>query len=202
MKNVTIFLFTFFLLNACSNQSEKKQTQSNSKPNIVFILIDDMGCTDVGFMGANYYETPNIDKLAKNGMIFTQAYANAANCTPTRACLLSGQYNPRHGVFTVAGSDRRKSKDRRLIPIENNQTLPLNKITIAEALKPAGYVSAAIGKWHVGNTPQKQGFAVGMERYDLGYKRAHFKEDGEYLTDRLTDEAVKFIKKNKERPYF
>jgi arylsulfatase A-like enzyme len=84
----------------------------------------------------------------------------------------------------------------------NNQTLPLDKISIAEALKPVGYVSAAIGKWHVGNTPQQQGFDVGMERYDLGYKNGHFAADGEYLTDRLTDEAVKFIKENKEKPFF
>ena len=175
---------------------------SAEKLNIVFILIDDLGWTDVGFMGAKYYETPNIDRLAKNGMIFTQAYANAANCAPTRACLLSGQYTPRHGVFTVANSDRGKTENRRLIPIKNNETLPLNKITIAEALKSAGYVSAAIGKWHVGNSQKEQGFDVGMERYDIGYKNRHFRDDGEYLTDRLTDEAVKFIKENKGKPFF
>lgn len=195
MKQLLIIAFAFLCFHTSAKNAE-------TKPNIVFILIDDMGWTDVGFMGAKYYETPNIDKLAKGGMIFTQAYANAANCAPTRASLLSGQYNPRHGVFTVAGSDRGKSKDRRLVPIVNNETLPLDKITIAEALKPAGYVSAAIGKWHVGNTPQQQGFDVGMERYDLGYKNGHFKDDGEYLTDRLTDEAVKFIAENKEKPFF
>lgn len=200
--NQLFLLLCIFAFFSCSTQNEKHKTFSASKPNIVFILIDDMGWTDVGFMGTEYYQTPNIDRLAKGGMIFTQAYANAANCAPTRACLLSGQYSPRHGVFTVAGSDRGKSKDRRLIPIVNNETLPLDKITIAEALKPAGYVSAAIGKWHIGNTQQKQGFDVGMERYDIGYKRGHFKEDGEYLTDRLTDEAVKFIKDNKEKPFF
>jgi arylsulfatase A-like enzyme len=195
MKHLFIIAFTLLFFYANSNNREKK-------PNIVFILIDDMGWTDVGFMGSKYYETPNIDKLAKNGMIFTQAYANAANCAPTRASLLSGQYNPRHGVFTVANADRGKSKDRRLVPIVNNETLPLDKITIAEALKPAGYVSAAIGKWHVGNTPQQQGFDVGMERYDLGYKNGHFKDNGEYLTDRLTNEAVKFITENKTKPFF
>ncbi|WP_332914154.1 sulfatase-like hydrolase/transferase [Algoriphagus boritolerans] len=124
------------------------------KPNIVFIFIDDMGWKDVGFMGAEYYETPNIDKLAKNGMIFTQAYANAPNCAPTRACLLSGQYSPRHGVFTVARSDRGDPKDRRLIPIQNSTTVGLEHIFISEALKLAGYRSAAIGKWNVGNSPR------------------------------------------------
>lgn len=175
---------------------------SAEKPNIVFILIDDMGCTDVGFMGANYYETPNIDRLAKNGMIFTQAYANAANCAPTRACLLSGQYTPRHGVFTVSNSDRGKSENRRLIPVVNNETLPLEKITIAEALKPAGYTCAAIGKWHVGNSQKLQGFDVGFDRDNIGYPRGHFNTDGEYLTDRLTEEGVKFISENKDKPFF
>ncbi|MEZ5106901.1 MAG: sulfatase [Draconibacterium sp.] len=195
MKRLVILIGLSILLSSCKKDDVQK-------PNIVFILIDDMGCTDVGFMGAKYYETPNIDRLAKNGMVFTRAYANAANCAPTRACLLSGQYTPRHGVFTVANSDRGKPENRRLIPIENNETLPLDKITIAEALKPAGYTSAAIGKWHVGNSPQLQGFDVGMERGDLGYPRGHFKDDGEYLTDRLTDEAIKFITENKEKPFF
>lgn len=189
------FIFTLSFLFSFSIQAKEK-------PNIVFILIDDMGWTDVGFMGAKYYETPNIDRLAKGGIIFTQAYANAANCAPTRACLLSGQYTPRHGLFTVAGSDRGKSVDRRLIPIKNKTEISLDKITIAEALKPAGYISAAIGKWHIGNTAQKQGFKVGMERVDVGIEKGHFNKNGEYLTDRLTDEAVKFITDNKENPFF
>jgi arylsulfatase A-like enzyme len=161
-----------------------------------------MGWKDVGFMGSEYYQTPNIDKLAKGGMIFTRAYANAANCAPTRACLLSGQYSPRHGLFTVGSSERGASVDRRLIPTKNSTSISLDKITIAEALKPAGYVSAAIGKWHVGNTPEEQGFDVGVEREEIDYRRGHFNKKGEYLTDRLTDEAVKFIKDNKEKPFF
>lgn len=180
--------------------------QTDIKPNIVFILIDDMGWKDVGYMGAQYYETPNIDKLAREGMIFTQAYANAANSAPTRSSLLSGQYTPRHGVFTVGNSDRGKRPTRRLIPVTNSEEISLNKITISEALKPAGYVSAAIGKWHIGNSPQLQGFDVGFDRGDLGYPGGHFKDDGEYLTDRLTDEAVKFINENNPdltgKPFF
>ncbi len=195
MKKTALIICVLLGINcSCENFSVK--------PNIVFILIDDMGWTDVGYMGSKYYETPNIDRLAKNGMIFTQAYANASNCAPTRACLLSGQYSPRHGIFTVGTSERGKSKDRRIIPVENKTKISLNKITIAEALKPAGYVSAAIGKWHIGHTPREQGFDVGMDRDALGYPRGHFKDDGEYLTDRLTDEAIKFIRENKENPFF
>jgi len=199
MKRFLILLCLFLSFYSFSNQP-------TLKPNIVFILIDDLGYTDVGYMGSKYYETPNINRLAKNGMIFTNAYANAANCAPTRACLLSGQYVPRHGVFTVGKSDRGKSQDRRLIPVKNNLTLPLDKITIAEALKPAGYVSAAIGKWHVGNTQIIQGFDVGFDREDIGYTDGgHFK-DGEYLADRLTSEAITFISKNNPKktgkPFF
>ncbi|MEQ8881073.1 MAG: sulfatase [Cyclobacteriaceae bacterium] len=186
------------ILSGCADEDQK--------PNIVFIFIDDMGWKDVGFMGSTYYETPNIDRLANGGMIFTSAYANAANCAPTRACLLSGQYSPRHGLYTVAGSDRGKPEDRRIIPIKNTTEIPLDKITIAEALKPAGYVSAAIGKWHIGHTPKDQGFDVGIDRGDLGYPYGHYNEDSTYLTDHLTDVAVGFIRKNNPKetgkPFF
>jgi len=171
-------------------------------PNIVFILMDDLGWTDVGYMGTEYYETPHIDQLAGQGMIFTQAYANAANCAPTRASLLSGQYTPRHSAFTVARPDRGKSKDRRLIPVANLREISLDKITIAEAIQPEGYVSAAIGKWHVGNIPEEQGFSFSLDKYEMGYEGGHFNEVGAYLTDRLTDEAVQFITRNKNRPFF
>lgn len=175
---------------------------SQEKPNIVFIFIDDLGWTDVGYMGSTYYETPNIDKLAKQGMIFTNAYANAANCAPTRASLLSGQYSPRHGVYTVANPARGPAKDRRLVPTDNSRKIPIDKITIAEALKPAGYVSAAIGKWHVGNDPIEEGFDFAVKKYDIGFKNGHFDKKGEYLTDRFTNDAVDFITENKDNPFF
>ena len=139
----------YISLAAVSAFSCNQEQEESLPPNIVFIFIDDMGWKDVGYMGSEYYETPNIDQLAKSGMIFTQAYANAANCAPTRASLLSGQYSPRHGVFTVARSDRGDPEERRLIPVENSRTVPLEHIMISEALKPAGYRSAAIGKWNV-----------------------------------------------------
>jgi len=198
MKRLHLLLIALTLNFALSYGSGTAQ----EKPNIVFIFIDDLGWKDVGYMGSTYYETPNIDRLAKQGMIFTNAYANAANCAPTRASLLSGQYTPRHGVFTVANPARGESIDRRLIPIENSRKISLDKITIAEALKPAGYVSAAIGKWHVGFSPKEQGFDVGIDRPDFGYKGGHFNKDKEYLTDRLTNEAVDFITQNKDNPFF
>lgn len=189
-------------IHSCKNRSF---LSTNNKPNIVFVIIDDLGWKDVGYMGSRYYETPSIDGLAKRGMIFTQAYANAANCAPTRASLLCGQYTPRHGVYTVGTSSRGKSEDRRLIPIENSTEVDKAKMTIAEALKIAGYVSAAIGKWHIGQKPQQQGFDFSIDRNELNIK-GHFSENGEYLTDLLTDEAIRFIKKNNpektKKPFF
>jgi len=134
-------------------------------------------------------------------MVFTNAYANAANCAPTRACFLSGQYSPRHGVYTVVNPARGRSEDRRLIPHPNSQEISLDKITIAEAIQTEGYVSAAIGKWHVGHDPAQQGFSTSIDREKMGYK-GHFNEAGKYLTDRLTDEAIRFISQNKDRPFF
>jgi len=190
---------------------------SSKKPNIIFIMIDDMGAHDVGFAGSRYYETPNIDKLAAGGMVFTNAYANAANCAPTRASFLTGQYTPRHGVFTVGSPARGSSRDRRLIPIPNDTTLDSHHITIAEALGPAGYVSASMGKWHMGSGaelgPTGQGFDVNVGGFAAGsppggyfspYRNPEL-PDGpkdEYLTDRLTEEALEFIEANKDRSFF
>ncbi|MBN2325766.1 MAG: sulfatase-like hydrolase/transferase, partial [Candidatus Omnitrophica bacterium] len=132
------------------------------KPNFVFILIDDMGWKDAGFMGSPCYETPRVDRLARQGIVFTSAYTNAPNCAPTRACIMSGQYGPRHGIFTVGTSERGKSRDRKLIPIENNTRLSPDVVTLAESLRRGGYVCGHVGKWHLGDEgetgPLAQGF--------------------------------------------
>jgi arylsulfatase A-like enzyme len=176
--------------------------ESKTRPNFVFILIDDLGWTDLGFMGSGYYETPRLDRLAGEGMVFTNAYANAPNCAPTRACLMSGQYSPRHGVYTVGTSARGESKRRKLIPTPNTEELGTGHVTLAEALKPAGYTCACLGKWHLGTRapyrPQDRGFDVVWDRTGGG----HFTEDGEYLTDRLTRAALAFIEANRDRPFF
>ena len=184
--------------------------------NFILILIDDMGWRDVGFMGSRYYETPNIDRLAAQGMVFTDAYANAPNCAPTRACLLSGQYGPRHGVYTGGNSDRGSAAGRKLIPVANRTTLPAEIITLAEALRPAGYRSASMGKWHLGVDPDSgpvaQGFDVNVAGNHAGSPSSYFSPyrnknlpdgpKGEYLTDRLTEEALAFIEANRARPFF
>ena len=189
---------------------------SDRPPNILFILIDDMGWRDVGFMGSRYYETPNIDRLAAQGMVFTNAYANAPNCAPTRACLMSGQYGPRHGVYTVGSPERGPAAGRQLIPIANRTTLAAETITLAESLKRAGYTSASMGKWHLGADPELgpvgQGFDVNVAGNQAGSPRSYFSPyrnkdlpdgaKGEYLTDRLTEEALKFIEANRAKPFF
>ena len=185
-------------------------------PNIVFLFIDDLGWRDVGFMGSTFYETPHIDRLARGGMIFTNAYANAPNCAPTRACLMSGQYGARHGVYTVGSSERGKAKGRRLIPIENHTTLPAEVVTLAECLKAAGYATCHLGKWHLGGEPETkpggQGFDVNVAGNHAGSPRTYFSPyknpdlpdgpEGQYLTDRLTDEAVRFIDAHRNGPFF
>jgi arylsulfatase A-like enzyme len=187
-----------------------------AKPNIVFILVDDLGWKDVGFMGSQYYETPNIDRLARDGMTFTSAYANAPNCAPTRASLMTGLYTPRHGIYTVGSAERGKSQHRVLIPIRNTTVLDTSFVTLAEILKRDGYVTAHIGKWHLGSGPEsgpeQQGFDLNIAGNQSGHPRSYFSpyrnpeladgQDGEYLTDRLTDEALKFIAANRRKPFF
>jgi len=173
------------------------------RPNFVFILIDDLGWKDLGCMGSRYYETPNIDKLADQGVIFTSAYTNAPNCAPTRACIMSGQYTPRHGVYTVGSSERGKAHLRKLVPIRNKTKLDPKVVTVAEALKVAGYVCGHFGKWHLGGGPE---FAPASRGFDVEFQRdhgkGHFSPAGEYFTDRVTDKAIDFIEQNKHNTFF
>lgn len=186
------------------------------RPNFVFILADDLGWRDTAFMGSRYYDTPNIDRFAGQGMVFTDAYANAPNCAPTRASLLTGQYSPRHGILTVGSSERGEAFRRRLVPVENKLFLDPDAVTVAELLRKAGYETAAIGKWHLGEGsdtgPTGQGFDINIGGYRAGMPKSYFSPygnpelpdgpEGEYLTERFTDEAVSYIGSRTERPFF
>ncbi len=184
--------------------------QTQEKPNLVLIVADDLGWKDVGFMGSEYYKTPNLDLLAKQSAVFTNAYSGAANCAPSRAILMSGQHPMKHGIYTVATSARGKSEDRAIIPIENKTVLPDSIITFAETLKGAGYKTSIFGKWHLGENPATQGFdevKAGTPRrqkhfapFDL--KRFPEGEEGEYLTDRIGKEAADFVGREKDNPFF
>ena len=180
-----------------------------AKPNIVFILADDLGYTDVACYGSKYYETPNIDRLASQGMKFTN-YHNCQNCTPTRAAIMSGQYGARTGVYTVGGVERFDWSKRPLRPVDNVTNLPLDRVILPQALKAAGYATAMFGKWHIG---QQGDYAPGRRGFDeaIVSMGAHFDFEtnpkteypkGQYLADFLTDRAVDFIKRKKDEPFF
>jgi len=132
------------------------------QPNVVFFFIDDLGWADVGYQGSDFYETPNIDKLAASGLVFTDAYACAPNCAPSRACLLSGKYTPRHGIFTVGDPRRGNHRFRKLEPTENKTVLGDEFVTWAEVLSASGYKLASMGKWHLGSDPTTQGFDINI----------------------------------------
>jgi arylsulfatase A-like enzyme len=209
MRFLKLFLSLFFvsLLFSC----EKKEKQ----PNFVFILVDDLGWADVkcNFPGS-FYNTPNIDELAKNGVRFIQAYSANPVCSPTRAALMTGKHPNRVDITDwIPGSD---PKNRPLLGPQDRSELALEEITIAEKLKEKAYRTCFIGKWHLGDTgyfPEDQGFDINIGGHHKGsppggyyspYKNPKLKDGppGEYLTDRLSSEGIKFINENKEGPFF
>lgn len=201
------------LLSVLSVCSAGHLSAAGTPPNIIVMLIDDMGWTDLGCYGSKYYETPHIDQLAKDGMRFTQAYSACTVCSPTRAAMMTGKSPARlHITDWIAGHV--PDNGRLVIPPWTMQ-LPLEEETIAERLKTRGYATASIGKWHLGNEefyPVKQGFDVNIGGTHGGSPKSYFSPyntptlpDGpqdEFLTDRLTAEAAKFIEKNKSKPFF
>lgn len=187
--------------------------QAARKPNVVFILVDDLGWFDLGCYGSPFYETPNLDRLAASGMRFTNAYAACPVCSPTRAAIMTGKHPARVNITDwIPGND---PKDRKLLGPQDQHQLPLEEITLAEALRDQGYTTFFAGKWHLGDTgffPENQGFHInkgGHHRgsppggYYVPYKNPKLEDgpEGEYLTDRLTGESIRFLKKNKNNPF-
>ena len=182
-------------------------------PNIVFVLVDDMGWTDLGCFGSSFYETPNIDRLATQGMRFTDAYSACTVCSPSRASIMTGQYPARLRITDwIDGHKRPFAKLK--VPdwtIRLSPDIP----NLARVLKAAGYATASIGKWHLGDEscyPEKQGFDVNIGGYHRGQPPSYVSPykiptlpdgpDGEFLTDREAAEAAKFISANRDRPFF
>ncbi|CAK9040081.1 Sulfatase (Arylsulfatase) (Polysaccharide utilization locus H protein P13) (PUL H protein P13) (Sulfatase family S1 subfamily 16 protein P13) (P13_S1_16) [Durusdinium trenchii] len=184
------------------------------RPNIVLLYIDDLGWTDAGFQGSQFYETPQIDQLASQGMVFTSAYSNGPNCAPSRASLMTGLYTPRHKIFTVGDPARGNHRHRKLEPVPNETVLAEDFITIAERLREGGYATAAMGKWQLGKAPTTQGFDVNVAGREWGspsgggyhspykYPNLEQQDPGEYLTDRLTTEACTFVEAHRSEPFF
>lgn len=194
------------------------QSENNNKPNIVLILADDLGWADVGYNGAEFYETPNIDQLAADGMVFNRFYPGAANCAPSRSTLLTGMYTPRTGVYVPQGLSRggEVSKMRFKVPTHGQDStfntffVSINNVkpetvSLAEMLKKSGYTSARLGKWHIGD--DNQGFDVVSANGEIGYftnKNGDEKRfyDDIHVAEKLTDAAVNFIEENKKNPFF
>jgi arylsulfatase A len=200
----------------------------SGKGNVILFLIDDLGWRDIGCQGSDYYQTPNIDALAREGVRFTQAYSACAVCSPTRAAILTGKYPARLLLtdWLPAGrwNPKAKLREGRFV-----RGLPVEEWSLAEAFREAGYRTACIGKWHLGSEPfslpEHHGFDVNIGGNAHGAPGSFFYPyegnwlipstdikakwnvlpdgiEGEYLTDRLTDEAVRFIRENQERPFF
>ena len=188
---------------------------AQNPPNFVFILMDDLGWADLSCYGSRYYETPHLDRLAREGVRFTDAYAAAPVCSPTRASIITGKYPARLGITNYLPG-KHPTPFSKLIGVDCVQQLALSETSIAEALKPLGYKSASIGKWHLGNEPyfpEKQGFDVNIGGTQSGMPKSFFypgwgknppidAKPGDYLTDRLTDEAIQFIQQNQKQPFF
>jgi arylsulfatase A-like enzyme len=184
------------------------------RPNVVFFLIDDLGWADLGCYGSQFYGTPNLDRLAGEGMRFTDGYAACNVCSPTRAAIMTGKYPARLRItdWLLGRPDR---PDQKLKHPEFQKFLPLSEVTLAEALKEGGYATAFIGKWHLGEEtnhfPEHQGFDLNIGGCGKGHPPSYFSPygiptlkdgpKGEYLNERLTEEAAKFMEQAKDKPF-
>ena len=218
---LSLLVFSFILVHF-SSLAEKPL-------NVVFFLIDDLGWMDIGANGSNYYKTPHIDQLAKEGMRFTNGYAACNVCSPTRAAIMAGKYPARLLLTQWLPSGRWDAKKNKLQEARYLSNLPLEEFTVAEALREGGYKTAFMGKWHLGPLPyyypEHQGFDINVAGRDYGAPGSYwypfegswripttdlkvFKEspiegqEGDYLTDRLMEEGDKFIRENSEKPFF
>ena len=220
---INLFAFGLLFILSCSSSSIQKKEVEVEPPNLVLILADDLGYSDVGFNGCKDIPTPNIDRIANEGVKFTNGYVTWAACGPSRAGLITGRYQDRFGF----------SRNPLFAPNDPNMGLPLTEMTLPEALKQADYKSIILGKWHLGAHPTQRplvrgfddffGFLTGGHKYfpELWVKADEYEvdsqfdayntkllrnndrvEEKEYLTDALSREAVSYIEKHKDNPFF
>jgi arylsulfatase A len=207
--SIAALLFVSFVV----SMTDRPAVGAPAKTNVVLILTDDLGWTDLHCYGSQLYETPNIDKLARDGMRFTQNYSACTVCSPTRAALLTGKYPARlHITDWIPGQ---MPDNPKLIVPDWTKYLPLDEVTIANVLHDNGYATASMGKWHLGGEayyPQKHGFDINLGGTDKPNTEHYFSPygiptlpdgpKGEYVTDRLTNAAIRFINANKDKPFF
>ena len=217
MKIIRYPLFIVLLsisLISCKTKKRELAKEEEVKPNVVFLLVDDMGWKDLACYGSTFYETPNIDRLAAMGVRFTDAYTPNPVSSPTRAAIMTGKYPSRVGITDwIPGDD---PKNRKLLGPKDLHELPLEEVTVAEILKEEGYKTFFAGKWHLGDDgflPTDQGFDTNIGGAHYGqppggyhspYKNKMLKDgpEGEFLTDRLTSESLQFIEENKDNPFY
>ena len=209
------------ILSVLGTLSRRVEAQSFNEPNILFILIDDLGWMDLEFQGNRLVETPELNRFAKQGMRFTNAYAAAPVCSPTRAAIMTGLFPARLKITNHIPDQARFIPDQpKVLPADMLNYLPTENITVAECLQDAGYRTGFIGKWHLSGTgrgepkwePTAQGFDVNIGGCAYGGPPTFFdpyripnlenRQEGEYLPDRLADEAITFMKEKSEKPFF
>ena len=218
-KFLKLFLLTCFAVVFISCDT-KENVAAKKKPNIVFILVDDLGLHDLGVTGSTFYETPHVDRIANEGTVFTQGYAASRVCSPSRASIMLGQFTARHKITdwigARSGTDWRSLKrNDKLLPADYNHVLPKNDTTLAEALAANGYKTFFAGKWHLGSEgswPTDHGFEINKGGWDKGspiggffspWENPHLENttDGENLSIRLGKETANFIEKNKDSTF-
>lgn len=219
MKDLTILLITISFFTACQKPSPLESTMP--PPNILFILADDLGYKDLSCMGSAYYETPNIDRIANEGMVFTNGYAACQVCSPSRASIMSGKFPARHGITDWIGARtdtawRAQGRFNQLLPPEYVHQLPADYITLPEALKQGAYQTFFAGKWHLGKEgswPTDHGFDINVGGWDKGspiggyyapWTNPNLADSipGENLSMRLAHETARFIKEHKDTSFF
>lgn len=210
MSLLTLALFSFM---SC----EKKLPL----PNVLFILVDDFGYHDLSVMGSRFYETPNIDRIARSGTIFSNGYAASRVCSPSRASIMTGKFTARHGITDYIGAKTgedwsRLNRRTQLLPPDYQHQLAFEDISLAEAMKEAGYTTFFAGKWHLGNEgsyPEDHGFDINVGGWELGSPKGGYfdpfinpkmenRQPGENLSMRLARETSDFIKQQNEQPFF
>ncbi|HCE58386.1 MAG TPA: sulfatase [Prolixibacteraceae bacterium] len=216
-RNLKLFAALLFLFSGCNSLFSAEKI----KPNFIFILADDFGYHDLSISGSKFYETPSIDRIAREGMVFTDGYAACQVCSPSRASIMTGKFPARHGITDWIGAAtgeewRKTGRFNKLLPPEYLHNLPHEYITLPEALKEAGYNTFFAGKWHlgeIGSWPEDHGFDINKGGWDAGspkggyfspFENPSLKDGlaGENLEMRLARETVQFLNYNKNKPFF
>jgi arylsulfatase A-like enzyme len=215
-KSSLLLILLFCMLASCGSG-----TREEKKPNVLFILADDFGCHDLSIMGSKYYETPHMDRIAREGTIFTNGYACCQVCSPSRASIMSGRFPARHGITDWIGAPegeawRQAGRHTQLLPPEYVHALPHAYTTLPEAMKEAGYLTFFAGKWHLGSKgswPEDHGFDINKGGWDKGSPMGGYfapwenpnlesGPDGENLSMRLAQETVDFINEHRDTSFF